>query len=319
MLRRLLQIAIIFAVACTADAPSRSDLPRAASALSPAQAVAARGPGYLVWDSARTVWVDSAGGVVAERAGVVIAAGNALWAWTEGKAEAAGIDCGCANTPGDDHDDQAIARRCTVKRPVNTAGFVDLVSGSRSELMPPPDSSAEEAVPSQRARTVANVGPYVFTEVRARGNACGAHGFTNVEWTVHDLAHGGRLAALLTRRDSAAVLAREGEQARATLQRDSLTIHPVERVGLLAIEPAWNADGTLGVGYRFEASACYVCTDAFSSSYGASSAVPARAIPAPLAEWARAPEPVRRYWAAHPTFARAGWSVADPSLLAKFR
>jgi hypothetical protein len=81
--------------------------------------------------------------------------------------------------------------------------------------------------------------------------------------------------------------------------------------------------GTLDVAYRISTFACYACSDGEAGSYSRSVSLPADSIPPMLAEWTRAPEPVRLYWRGTPPRARAGWSrvdAADPAAaLARFR
>ena len=334
MIRRLSAAALLVACgACTAEPPPEqagaAAAFRAPSAGSPAPPATGAQPGeaYLVWSAAaadspaRTVWIDGEGRPVAQRAGVVVGGSGGLWAWTEGKETTRGVDCECLRNAEDPDNAQCLARG-----EVATVQLADLLGGRRVSVVAA-EPSDENALPEQRAAPLAGVGPYLFVEADYDVYSCGAHGFHNVEARVYDLSRGGAVVELLDSVQALAVEEREGVEARRALEDelddDDWVEGSVESVYLTEVEAKWTPAGTLDVAYQLTTGACYACSDGLSSSYSRSAVVPASSVPPALAEWTRAPEPVRRYWRAAPPGERAGWSrvdAADPAAaLARFR
>jgi hypothetical protein len=319
---------------CAADAAERpapavaaEPAPPALLAAAPAGMTAAAPPGaaYVAWsaDSAGAVsaWIDDQGRVVATRPEVVVAAGSALWAVREEEGQAKGSDCACTAR----HDQEPVAV-CAITAPVPVVALVDLVSGRREMLLRAPSAhkafDLAFAPPGQGLWPTGSVGPYLFTETRISFYGCGAnHGGYEMARQVVDVREVGREVDLIAG-DTLRLLAAQAEAARDSLIAESAAFVPLQNFGLAALEPAWHADGRLEMGYRFTAGACWACGDEHSSGYMRSTLV-AGPVPAPLAGWASAPEPVRRYWAEHPPRARAGWSEVAaegaPGALSRFR
>jgi hypothetical protein len=329
MIRRLPALLLLACGACS-GAPAPDDLAQTpgASALRPAEAAAPASSGaYLVWsldpadtaDVGETAWIDGEGRVVARRAGVFASGGGAVWAWTEGKKPGRGVDCFCLRDAEFDETAQ-----CPKTEPVGVADLVDALGGRRIALLEVPagDSLLIEP-PYQEATPLAGVGPYLMLERRVYTYACGAHGSQSVEWFVYDLRTGDTVA-LLDSAETAAAIAREGAAALAELKKGMTEDEAAEAdVMLTALQARWTAEGALRVAYQFTTGACYACGDGVWSSYSRSAEVPAPALPRPLAAYARAPEAVRRYWAASPPGEYAGWSAVDApdpaAALARFR
>jgi hypothetical protein len=297
----------------------------------------APGTAYLVWsadsagqgpwhaDSARveTAWIDDGGKVIATRPEVVIAAGGALWAWRQGKGRGAGYDCQCS----EDHNNE-VADACLTTEPVSVVSLAELGGGGRRSLLPVPNGGEPApghlatAPPMQGMTPVGSVGPYLFTESWLWSYTCGAnHGASFMARTVWDLRDGSGDVDLVTG-DTLRVLAPQAARARAALIVEGQVFQPIEHFELTALEPLWRADGRLEMGYRFAADACWACGDGHSAGYSRSTLVTGP-VPAPLAPWASAPAPVRRYWAAHPPRTHAGWSEVPPAeaprVLERFR
>ncbi|HEX8692220.1 MAG TPA: hypothetical protein VF746_07370 [Longimicrobium sp.] len=325
MLRRLAPALLLACAACTSEQASDGAAPGAASAFqSPGDAARASSEAYLVWSAdsahaAETAWIDGEGRVVARRPGVFVAGGGGVWRWTEGKQMTTGLDCECLR-----EKEYAEGAQCPARAEVATVDLVDLLGGRRVRVLDAPNAdSLEIAPPEQWATPLAGAGPYLFVETRTDVFACGAHGSLGVEAAVYDLASGARVA-LLDSAEAAAALAREGEAARARLNRaEEMRDSPADAVDLTEVEARWTPAGELEVAYQFTAGACYACSDGHSSSYSRSEIVPASRVPGRLAAWTRAPEAVRRYWRAAPPLAESGWSrvdAADPAAaLARFR
>jgi len=335
MIRRLPALLLLACGACS-GAPAPDDLaqsPPAASALRPAEAA---GPvsseAYLVWsvdpaDTAgvgETAWIDGEGRVVARRPGVFASGGGAVWAWTKGTKPGRGVDCGCKREAEYAEDAQ-----CPSTEPVGVADLVDALGGRRIALLEIPTSNgdidySQLEPPGQDAWPVGGVGPYLLTMSSRYIFGCeAAHGSRGVKWAVYDLRTGDAVA-LLDSAETAAATAREGAAALAELKKEMTPEEAAEAdVELTVVETRWTPDGALRVAYQFTTGACYACSDGMWSSYSRSAEVPAPALPRPLAAYARAPEAVRRYWAASPPGERAGWSAVDApdpaAALARFR
>ncbi len=334
MIRRLSSLLLLACGACS-GAPAPDDLaraPAAVNALRPSESSATASSGaYLVWsvdaaDTAgvgETAWIDGEGRVVARRPGVFASGGGAVWAWTKGTKPARGVDCECVRDNG-----YAENAQCPTTAPVGVADMVDLLGGRRIALLEVPTSGGQidygqMEPPSQEAWPVAGVGPYLLMQRSIYLYGCGAHGSTGVEWSVYDLRTGDTVA-LLDSAETAAATAREGASALAELKKGMTEDEAAEAsVMLTMVRTRWTADGALRADYQFTAGACYACSDGMWSSYSRSAEIPAPALPRPLAAYARAPEAVRRYWAASPPGERAGWSAVDApnaaAALARFR
>ena len=287
----------------------------------------APGTAYLVWSAdsaesytpwsadlarAETAWVDDAGNVVATRPEIVLAAGGALWAWREGQGSAKGYDCACRGR----HNNEVTAD-CADTEPVRVVSLVELASGRREKVMGAPDAGTPqrgdlaEAPPEQGITPVGSVGPYLFTEQWIASYTCGAnHGNSGVARGIRDLRNPAAEVDLVTG-DTLKVLAPQADAARAALIASEQVFTPLDDFRFVALEPAWTAAGRLEMAYRFAAHACWACGDGRSSGYSRSTLVRGP-VPAALAAWASAPEPVRRYWAAHPPRPHAGWSEVPP-------
>jgi hypothetical protein len=147
---------------------------------------------------------------------------------------------------------------------------------------------------------------------------------------VLDLSRAGARVELLDRAAAEAAVERRADEARALLRRTfradvggSEEPDSIMLLYLTDVEAKWTPAGTLDVAYQISTFACYSCSDGVAGSYSRSVSLPADSIPPMLAEWTRAPEPVRLYWRGTPPRARAGWSrvdAADPAAaLARFR
>lgn len=282
------------------------------------------GAAYVAWSAdstgALSAWIDGRGQVVATRPEVVVAAGGALWAVREEEGRAKGSDCRCTEP----HNHEPVAA-CAITEPVPVVALVDMVSGRREMLLREPSfppSDFAYAPPSQGMRATGSVGPYLFVESWISPYACGgAHGGHEVTRRIVDVREAARGVDLVAG-DTLRLLAEQAERARQALIAEAIAWVPLQDFAFTALEPAWQADGRLEMGYRFAAGSCWACGDEHSSGYMRSTRV-SGPIPAPLAPWASAPEPVRRYWAQHPPRAAAGWSeVASddaPAALSRFR
>lgn len=330
MIRRLPALLLLACGACSGE-PAPDDvaqIPEAANALRPADAAAsASSEAYLVWSvdpaesagRAGTAWIDGQGRVVARRPGVYVAGGGTVWAWTEGKKPGRGVDCECLRNAEFADDAQ-----CAKTAPVGVVDLVDALGGRKIALLEAPaGDSVQIEPPEQEARPLAGVGPFLMVETRSDNYACGAHGSLHVGWDAYDLRSGDTVS-LLDSAEVEAAIAREGAAALAELRKE---MDPEEvayrEVEMTALEARWTPEGALRVGYQFTTGACYACSDGIWSSYSRSAVVPAASIPRPFAEYARAPEAVRRYWRTSPPGERAGWSVVDApdaaAALARFR
>ena len=329
-IRRIAPLLLAALAACTADrAPGEG----AGNALRDENAPASAETAYLVWSAdtskSETVWIDGTGREIARRPGVLVAGSGGLWAWTEGKQTASGLDCECLR-----QSEFAEGAKCQTTEEVNTVVLADLLSDRRvGVLSATAEPDTEAAPPSQEAVPLSGAGPFLFLETRSDMYMCGAHGFLGVEPVVLDLSKGGERVQMMDSARAEEIVAAQGDAARRQLQADYAALRGdpgddsdtlvTENLTLTQVEAAWTPAGTLNVGYQFTTGACYACGDGEAGSYSRSTILPAASVPAPLAPWTRAPDAVAAYWRRTPPGERAGWSQVDAAdlsaALARFR
>ncbi|HET7234077.1 MAG TPA: hypothetical protein VFJ16_28955 [Longimicrobium sp.] len=260
---------------------------------------------YLVWTAdslhaAQTVWLDTAGAVVATRPGVYIAAGSHLWRWVNARKRVQGVDCQCISAK--EHEDWG---GCMVRQPAGIAYLRDLTGGAPRVWVLEASNSDGWAVPVQTAQPLASAGPYLITSAEGDYDGCGAHNLPSSWRMVFDLARGDTIEIADTlgvyERDSAAAVAvfsvdmgmgPESEQDHGPGSVDGF-------------EFQWTRAGRLQGGYRFYVGACFACSDE-GMSYGRTTLVADPVLPRWVRPWAGAPGPVRAYWRTDPRL-RAGW------------
>jgi hypothetical protein len=344
MIRRLAAVLLLACAACTADrarqqapaAPLAAPDSLASDSLVPdgvaepplPEPVPEADAAYLVWSAdtawkTETAWIDGAGRVLARRPGVVVAGGGGVWAWTEGEKRMVATSCECYRK--NEYDPEAY---CPEPATVAVVDLVDLLGGRRVPVLRV-DSGISVAPPRQGAVPYTGVGPYLFVENATEWYDCYHHEGFAVDPFVLDLSRGGAAVALVDSAGAAAVVARQGAEAREAMLREfeesSLDTAEVPSgpPGFSSVEAAWTAEGRLRVSYRFLIGACFTCSNEHASSYSMSAAIPAAGVPPRLAPYAVAPDAVRLYWRRSPPGEHAGWSRVDAAdraaVLARFR
>jgi hypothetical protein len=316
----LARAALMAALALPACAPTAR--PAVTTEIARAQPVApeteapATGPEVLVWTTAgegegakaSTHWIASTTGgyrEIAETAGVLVGAGDAVWRWEERAEKVTTTPCKDGNPlPAGAGE----ATRITGAR-LGSAERVDIVK-------PPRSIDANEL--RLTATPVGSVGPYLFVREEQYMYGCGAHGMTGVTLSVWDLAGRASRDALAPEELQKAQGSERAEARQKLAQEEEVAL---DAVNFVAAVPRYTRRGTLEVDYAFTTFACYACGDGAWGSYTRATAVQARALPARLRAYERAPAAVGAFLAAHPDRALGGWSLvpAGPEIARAMR
>ena len=300
---------LILAVSVSAcGAASRPRVPGASGANGPASPPA----GWLVWvdeDAPRTTWLDADGTPRGTRAGVIVAAGHALWALQMRTRE--------MKLPTCDQIEHA-AGEALAEPPGGETGHVTIAAlvelGGTQRLVLDDGADPEEhalAALEQRTLVTAGLGPYVFVQQFRSWDACGAHGNSEARARVFDVETGTEVA----------VVAPEDEPFTETLRIEAAARLRAERPGtdddetapeVAFGEPAVGASG-ISMRYGFQVGTCYACGDGRWGSYTRLTTVPAAALPGRLQRHAAVPPGVQAWLASHPDARGVSEARVDPS------
>ncbi|HET7234078.1 MAG TPA: hypothetical protein VFJ16_28960 [Longimicrobium sp.] len=260
---------------------------------------------YLVWTvdtmyAPQTVWLDTAGVVVATRPGIYIAAGKHLWKWVDAEKRVKGLDCEC-------YRQHESATGCIVSGNAGVAYLRDLTGGAGRVWVLEAGDETGWALPVQSARPVSGAGPYLVTSAIGDYDGCGAHDLPSAWRNEFDLSTGEPLEI----HDTVGVYERNGEAAAAAFDAtpSGMPEDTPGPGGLMGYEFQWTRAGRLQGGYRFQVFACFACSD--DASYSRTVLVPDPQLPRWIRPWSRAPRAVVAYWRADRRL-RPGWrDVAD--------
>jgi hypothetical protein len=250
---------------------------------------------------AQTVWLDTAGAVVATRPGVYVAAGSHLWQWVNARKRAEGIDCECYRR-------RDSIRGCESQERVGVAYLKDLAGKAHHLQVLGADDDLTMAPPQQSAEPLAGAGPYLVTMAGGIYDGCGAHDLPGRWRATYDLSAGGPIEIA----DTVGVYERDGQVAVRFFDASPSGLPEDEPGpgGFEGYEFQWTRAGRLQGGYRFGVWACFACSDDPDRSYGRSVLVPDPQLPRWLRPWSRAPRVVARYWRTEPRLRRAWRQVA---------
>ncbi len=244
----------------------------------------------------RSVWLrgDPSGGrVLAAREGLVLPAAGGVWIWEERPFTLELCDCERWSAEEMQGPCPPAAEPYLGEVPV----LVDLVSGRRIEIRPPPDGEGDEPLHADydlEVRPIASVGPYLLSRWTEESLGCGAaHGSWSAGFEAIDLGSGEKVD-LLTPEERENIRAEELESALELMREDRMVaVESPDDVELTAIEPGWIAGIGLFVRYQFTAGASLGASDGGWGSYSRSVSVPARDIPDSLRPWSALPPAAR--------------------------
>jgi len=266
---------------------------------------------FLVWtrDSdghSVTHRLNGIGREVETHDGIFLATGAGAWQWREETREVATMPC-----ERYDEEGGLLPSEPTNPGEATRATLVHVASGAEQVVVEPETAAEGAADVQQGVELVASVGPYLFVRESTYAYTCGAHGNTGVSVKLWDAVSGTSIALP----DDIGPLQGPLDKAIEALSDEDDDLFPANEstVTMTELVPTFAHEGALELGVQFTAPTCYACTRGGWGSYTKSTIVPARAMPSLLVPFARPPEAVRAFVAAHPDLQLGGWSPASLS------
>jgi hypothetical protein len=181
-------------------------------------------------------------------------------------------------------------------------------------LVVPPVSDGDNEV-EHTARLLASVGPYLFIEESTYAYTCGAHGNSEVRFTVWNVEEGGTLDLLRELPDRDRLVA----AGKTALDEDARGAGGSDSGGdddpptLTELLPRVGPHGRLEASALVSVPSCYACSGGGWSSYTSSTPVPVD-LPERLRRLGPVPAAIQRFADEHPALTIAGFSaVTDRS------
>jgi hypothetical protein len=231
--------------------------------------------------------------------GIHIAAAGAEWAWQEALEPVPTVACsGVSEQPPGEG-------RATRVRLVPSDSRHDPLA-----LVVPPEADGANEI-DHSARLLASIGPYLFIEESTYAYTCGAHGSSEVRFTVWNVEEASTLDLLaeLPDRDRLVAAGKNALDEGARSSGDVDVGSDDDQPTLTEILPRVGPHGRLEASALISVPSCYACTAGGWSSYTNSAPVPAE-LPARLRKLGPPPRAVQLFADAHPDLTIAGYSVA---------
>lgn len=314
-------LAAVVMYGCASTARNGREAPRIADTTQESAAPAdpsVRERDTLVWvtderGARRTYWLSTTAEgerVAAQAAGVIVAAGDALWLWRERTTQQPLYSCRDQEVWGNETELLAPSGWTTV-----TESSVVRLGTDEEIVVVDPDKPVGAEELEQHVTLLGSVGPYLFVVEETEGYYCGVHGATERDFTLWDLAAELEIDPpdeVFTEAERTALDAAERGHARALLAtEDELKLSsPLEDVVLRALIPQ-TAHGDVGFEYVFTADTCYACGDGEWSDYMIAAQVPATSVPTLFRAYVTAPGEVLALVRREPGLRVGGWSVVS--------